>query len=58
METLWNDYQRRREFPLRGLCDIKGQSDYYDTFMRPSTDEEMLLSGVYMNLYREMALEI
>ena len=58
METLWNDYQKRREFPLCGLRDIKGQSDYYDTFMRPSTDEEMLLSGVYMNLYRETALEI
>ena len=55
MTDVCEQYVDRRQMPLLNLFDIDGNIQYYDKHMRPHSREgdadNMLLSGIYMNLY-------
>jgi hypothetical protein len=51
MRELQNQYDERKNFPLLGLTDVKANTQYYDLYIRPENPSEMMLSGVYANLY-------
>ena len=51
LRDLCEQYTERREMPLLNLLDIKGNARYYDKHMRGTGADNMLLSGIYMNLY-------
>ena len=55
MTDVCEQYADRREMPLLNLWNINGNIQYYDKHMRSISREgdadNMLLSGIYMNLY-------
>jgi len=51
LRDLCEQYSERREMPLLHLADIVGNSRYYDKHMRMEDADNMLLSGIWMNLY-------
>jgi hypothetical protein len=54
MNKLLVSYTERKDSPLLKMNDIVGQEEYYDRYManKPRhSEEDMLLCGVFMNLY-------
>lgn len=50
-DDLDSDYRRKQQLPLISSSDEKSQMQYFDKFMRPTDNQDQLLSGVYANLY-------
>lgn len=51
MNALKAMYSERKQYPLLLMNDIVGQEAYYDRYMAKHTEEDMLLCGLFMNLY-------
>ena len=54
MRKLTEMYAERKQFPLLKMCDLEKHQEYYNLYMAnnsPTTGDDMLLCGMFMNLY-------
>jgi hypothetical protein len=51
MKQLSEMYTERKQFPLLKMNEMKKQQDYFDLYMANKHTEDMLLCGMFANLY-------